>query len=71
MNPTNTPARPTARAFVLVATGSALQRTPPQRTNEDTAARELVFYWMMWKETMAAGYGLQAAGSAEPATCSP
>jgi hypothetical protein len=44
----------------------ALQRTPPRRTNDDTAARELVFYWTMWKKTMAAGDGLQAADSAEP-----
>ena len=30
-----------------------LRRTPPSATNEDTYARELVFYWSMWREVMA------------------
>lgn len=41
-----------------------LQRTAPRGTNEDTFARELVFYWSAWRELMekAPGYGLQATG---------
>lgn len=30
----------------------ALQRTPPTGANADTVARELVFYWSMWREIM-------------------
>jgi hypothetical protein len=30
----------------------ALQRTPATGANEDTFARELVFYWSMWREIM-------------------
>jgi hypothetical protein len=32
---------------------SALQRTPPTNANADTFARELVFYWSMWRTVMA------------------
>ena len=41
-----------------------LQQTPPSGTNEDTFARELLFYWSMWRQLVAGarGYRLQAAG---------
>jgi hypothetical protein len=41
-----------------------LQRTPARATNEDTFARELVFYWSAWREVTggAPGCGLQATG---------
>jgi len=29
-----------------------LQRTPPTGANADSFARELVFYWSMWREIM-------------------
>lgn len=38
-----------------------LQRTPPTGTNDDTFARELVFYWSMWRELVA------RAGASGPA----
>ena len=42
-----------------------LQRTPPRFTNEDTFARELVFYWSMWRELTSAPSAVR--GLAPPA----
>jgi hypothetical protein len=41
-----------------------LQQTAADGTNEDTLARELVFYWTAWRRVMnqAPGYRLQATG---------
>jgi hypothetical protein len=49
---------------VLNANGvRELQRTAATGRNDDTLARELVFYWSMWREVMKAGSGQPAAGS--------
>jgi hypothetical protein len=45
----------------------ALQRTPPDGTNEDALARELVFYWSMWREVMGDGTRRGAAARSSPA----
>jgi asparagine synthetase B (glutamine-hydrolysing) len=71
-----TPARPETATVAAAVRGAnlddpllnadvvrRLQRTPPQRTNDDTLARELVFYWEMWKETMAGSPQATAACS--------
>lgn len=41
-----------------------LQRTGPTGTYEDTCARELVFYWSMWREIMQRAPAVTAAGAA-------
>jgi hypothetical protein len=40
----------------------ALQRTSSRGTNQDTFARELIFYWSEWRKIMARGRTLRAAG---------
>jgi hypothetical protein len=44
-----------------------LQRTPPRRTNDDTFARELIFYWTMWRRLTAAA---PEAGDVTASACS-
>lgn len=42
----------------------ALRRAAPTGTNADTFARELVFYWTMWRRIMSGGAGTRPAANA-------